>query len=208
MNRKQMIVKKNNAIIKLMIIAILLILIIVIIFRVMARYQSEGRTIGEIEVAIYILDVDYQAMQLRLDTEEPLIPREEPYVHTFSISNNDGTRRTDIPLEYDLIIRTTTNLPLRYELRLVKQIAGSVTSTAGATQNILEGGTPVADSFGTYFRTFTAATREFGYEEDETNIYELLIEFPANLTSSYAYQDVIESIEIIVNSRQIIIEEP
>ena len=43
----------------------------------------------------------------------------------------------------------------------------------------------------------------FGFTEDETNSYKLLIYFPENY-KNIKYQDVIEGIEVQVNSSQII----
>lgn len=197
--KKKQTIKKNNVIIKLIIFAILLILIIVIILNIMARYESEGETIGEIEIALYILDVDYQSMNLKLDS---LVPREPPYVYNFSISNHKDNLRTDIELEYTLIIRTTTNLPLIYELYL-----NETYSASGATNLITNTNNVVAlDDDGTYFRTITMDTEFFGYLQDETNLYQLIIYFPETY-KSIAYQDIIEGIEINVNSTQVIQEE-
>ena len=107
--------KKNSVIIKIFIFIILIVLIITLIMNVMARYESQGESIGEIEIAMYILNDDYQSMNLKLDS---MIPRIQPYVHNFSIANYNETERTDVKLEYTLKIRTTTNLPLTYELYL------------------------------------------------------------------------------------------
>ena len=46
----------------------------------------------------------------------------------------------------------------------------------------------------------------FGHTENETNIYNLVIEFPLEYKQTIEYQDVIEGIEITVNSRQMINE--
>ena len=67
--------------------------------------------------------------------------------------------------------------------------------------NIIVGNIVEQDDDGTYFRTMTMATKNFGYVADEKNLYQLVIYFPETYTA-IKYQDVIESVEIIINSRQ------
>lgn len=186
--------KKNKVAVKLIITCISLIIIITLILTTMARYESQGDSIGEIEVALYVLNADYQSMNLKLDN---MIPKDQPYIHNFSVSNYNDTERTDVELEYTLSIRTTTNLPLTYELYLNENY-NAPSATNIITQNTIE-----ADSDGTYFRTITTDTKTFGYIQNETNIYQLLVYFPTTY-SSVQYQDIVESIEIIINSRQVI----
>ena len=143
---------------------------------------------------MYILNADYQTMNIKLDS---MIPRIPPYVHNFSISNYNDTARTDLNIEYTLSLRTTTNLPLIYELYLNEEH-----DDTGAN-NIIISNTSGVDADGTYFRTITTNPKTFGYKNDEINFYQLVIYFPEIYTATQ-YQDVIEGVEIIVNSRQIL----
>ena len=61
----------------------------------------------------------------------------------------------------------------------------------------------IQDEDGTYFRIITTETESFSFREDETNIYQLVVHFPQEY-NTINYQDIIEGIEITVNSKQII----
>jgi len=200
--------KKNNIIGRTIIFAILIILIVVIILNVMARYQSDAKTTGEIEVAVYVLDVDYQSMTLQL---EDMAPRNEPYEYYFSVSNYDGKKRSDIPLEYTIIIRTTTNIPLDYELYLeekyINEVKDSLYVPTSAVLNDEYMQDDELDPNATWFRIITANTEEFGYTNKQKNIYKLLVYFPERYITNAEYQNLIEGIEININSAQIVEEE-
>ncbi|MDO5555535.1 MAG: hypothetical protein Q4G09_02455 [Clostridia bacterium] len=179
---------------KYIIILICLILSIFFLYKTFSKYESTSTSRGNIEVAFYILNEDYQSMNLSLPE---FTPRNEPYVCTFSVANNKDGRRTDTRLEYDLSIRTTTNLPLTYELYLNENY-NSNNATNIITSNLVE-----QDSDGTYFRNISTETKSFGFQTNETNTYNLVIYFPIQYRL-IQYQDIIESIEVIVTSKQIV----
>jgi hypothetical protein len=128
-------------------------------------------------------------MNMSLDS---LLPGATPYVYNFSISNNDGTNRTDTKLEYDLKIKTTTNLPLDYKLYI-----------NGGNTNIISSDVISQDSDGTYFRVMTTDEKNFGFASNETNVYKLVVSFDSKY-NNITYQNIMESIEIDVSSKQII----
>ena len=199
---------KNKAILKLIIFVIAVLLAVILIANTLARYESEAEAEGEIEIAMYVLNADYQNMSLKLNgSDDPLLPRIDPYKYRFSISNFNELARTDVELEYALSIRTTTNLPLTYQLYKYP----NDTYNPGAAENIIASNTVAPDDDGTFFRTIKTTWldaqdievgyEEFGYEEDQINYYELVITFPKSF-AEIKYQDIIESVEIIVNSKQ------
>lgn len=100
-------------------------------------------------------------------------------------------------MEYDLTIRTTTNLPIEYELYKNDQY------TNATAQNIIKSDDIVQDDDSTYFRVLTTETETFSYNEAKKNIYQLVVRFPEKY-NTINYQDIIEAIEITVDSKQII----
>ena len=58
------------------------------------------------------------------------------------------------------------------------------------------------DEDGTYFRTITTEKIDLLYTQGTTNIYQLVVYFPANYNHEQ-YQDIIELLEINVNAQQI-----
>ena len=189
--------KKNEVrkrIIKLLILVFVLILLIKMISFTYSKYESRANTKPNIIVAFYVLNKDYQSMNLNLDE---LFPREEPYIYTFFFFFTKGQKRCQTDLEYELSIKTTTNLPITYELYKNQNYNDDNATSIKKTDEIIQ------DEDGTYFRIITTETESFSFREDETNIYQLVVHFPQEY-NTINYQDIIEGIEITVNSKQII----
>lgn len=159
-----------------------------------SRYESSVNSQVQTEVAYYLLDASPVSGTIRIDN---LVPSDAPYVYNFSVSNNNGANRTEINLEYNLSIKATTNLPLTYKLYL-NQDYNNPLSTDIIDENLV-----ITDDDGVYFKNMTTATEEFSYMVDQTNEYTLLVYFPLTY-SSYEYQGIVESIDILINSRQLI----
>jgi hypothetical protein len=188
--------RRNDKKIFLRKLIILLFCIFAIFFIVkftFSKFKSDANVKVEIDAALYILDENYQSMNLKLDS---IVPRSAPYEYTFIIANNDGEDRAEVNLEYTLSIVTTTNLPLEYELYL-----------NGGEENIIISDTIEKDSDeedATYFRTLETESKQFGFTEDASNTYKLVVYFPEVYKENKEYQDIIEGIEIRVDSKQII----
>ena len=184
----------KKKIIKFLILLLILILLVKIISIVFARYQSNATTNSNIQVAFYVLNENYEKMTLKLDS---LYPREEPYVYNFSISNFKDEKICETDMEYDLKIRTTTNLPLEYRLYSNQNYNDT------DALNIITSDEITQDEDGTYFRIIKTNTESFSYKEKKENIYQLVVYFPQKY-NTINYQDIIEGIEISVDSKQVI----
>lgn len=189
-----MISKKNKRIFLKTIILITCILIITRLFvLVLAKYESISNSNANVDVAFYLLKDDYKKMTTSLDS---ILPQDDVYVYTFSIGNEDGEQKAEVDLEYELKIRTTTNLPLTYELYMNQKYTDS------GAKNIIKENNIALDEDGTYFRTITTNNEKLSYKEGKTNLYQLVIHFPKQYDTEN-YQNIIELIEITVNAHQI-----
>ena len=189
-----MISKKNKKIFLKTIILITCILIITRLFvLVLAKYESISNSNANVDVAFYLLKDDYKKMTTSLDS---ILPQDDVYVYTFSIGNEDGKQKAEVDLEYELKIRTTTNLPLTYELYMNQKYTDS------GAKNIIKENNIALDEDGTYFRTITTNNEKLPYKEGKTNLYQLVIHFPKQYDTEN-YQNIIELIEITVNAHQI-----
>ena len=186
--------KKFFSYMKTNILCLTFLIIILNIPSTWSKYTSNSSSDVKTDVAFYIVKTDYKTEEILLDE---IVPREEPYVYTFEVSNNDGKNRTETNLSYDLSIRTTTNLPLEYELYLNEDYKDSGASTIFTSDNTEQ------DSDSTYFRNFKTDTKYFSYLYDEKNTYQLVVRFPKDYID-YKYQDIYESIEITIKSKQIV----
>lgn len=186
--------KKFKTIVFTSLLLVLLLISIFLIPTTFSKYVSETSSDAEALVAFYMLKTDYRTDVVLL---EEIAPRNDPYTYTFTVSNYEGTKRAETNLKYDLTIRTTTNLPLQYELYI-----NSVYTDANA-ENAITHSEVIQDDDGTYFNKFTTDTEYFNYAYNGLNTYQLVVYFPATCVDEM-YQDIVDSIEITVKSEQII----
>lgn len=158
----------------------------------LSRFQSTTYSNPNIDIAFYVLKEDYQTMQLNLNS---ILPQTTPYTYYFSISNTDGKDIADVNIQYNVQIKTTTNLPLTYKLYMEQ--------ANGTQQEIVINNKVESDEYGTYFRILETEDYILYYTQPKTNIYKLEIYFPETY-KSINYENIIDSIEIIVDAKQII----
>ena len=179
---------------KLIILVLSLLIIARIFVLVLSKYESISNSYANVDIAFYLLEEDYKTMALNLAS---LLPQDNAYIFEFSIGNQAGDEIAEIDLEYELTLRTTTNLPLTYQLYMNQQYTDD-----GAT-NIIKENTVDYDENGTYFRTMTTDKITLPYTKGVTNLYQLVVYFPANYNQEI-YQDIIELLEINVNGQQVV----
>lgn len=187
--------KKTKLLYTKMVILIICFLIVMQLFSlVLSKYESIINSNAMIDVAFYLLEEDYQQMTTHLPT---IYPKNGVFIYTFSVGNQRGQEIAETDITYDLTLRTTTNLPLTYELYMNEtyEQEGAIDIIK---QNLVE-----RDECGTYFRTMTTDSITLSYETGTTNIYELVVEFPENYKEE-DYQDIIEMLEITIDAKQVI----
>ena len=189
-----MINKKLRRLYAKLIILVLCFLIIARIFvLVLSKYESISNSYANVDIAFYLLKEDFQTMTLNLAS---ILPQNNAYTFEFSIGNQAGEDIAEVDIEYELTLRTTTNLPLTYELYMNQSY------TDQGAINIIKENTVNLDEDGTYFRTMTTDKITLKYTEGKTNLYQLVVYFPENYNQEN-YQDIIELIEINVNGQQV-----
>ena len=186
-NRKKFF--KFNKITFLLIVLVLLLCVMPLTF---SKFETEKSGDIIIPHAFYVLDDTVISETISLPE---IIPSNNQYLYYFSISNFNDERRTETNLKYDLSIRTTTNIPITYDLFKGVSVDNNT--------SIITSNQVVADDYGTFFRTILTPTEYFGFDSDQTNNYVLLINFPAGYNDS-DYQNLFEMIEININSQQIL----
>ena len=175
---------------KLTIGVILIFLLMLLVPFTYSKLYSTSNSISQIETAFFLLKSSYYTGTIKLTELEP---RSESYSYKFRIANNDGEDRLETKLEYTLKLVTTTNLPLTYKLYM-----------NGNEDNIIINDiTAKEEEEGAYFRTLETDSVIFGYEQNEENIYELIIDFPEEY-GDFEYQDTIEAIFVQIDAKQII----
>ena len=186
--------KKLRRLYAKLVILVLCILIIARIFvLVLSKYDSIANSYANVEVAFFLLKEDYKTMTVNL---AELLPQGNAYVFEFTIGNEDGIERAEVDLEYELSMRTTTNLPLVFELYMNEK------NTDEGAINIIKENKVELDEHRTYFRTMTTEKEYLSYKEGKTNLYQLVVKFSGEYNQE-KYQDIIELLEINVNAQQV-----
>lgn len=161
-----------------------------------ATYQSTVDIDIKIENAIYLLDEEKIDFNM---TADGIVPSPDPYVYLFTISNYNDEKQSEVDLTYKLSLRTTTNLPLKYEL-----YRNPGTSPTDG-ENLLTSQETTQDEDGAWYHNFTLDdTYTFLYEEQKKDTYYLVVYFDSTYSNNVEYADYIENIEITVDSQQII----
>ena len=159
------------------------------------RRRRKGRRTTVIAIRFIIMAEDHQTMSFKLDQ---MVPRAEPYQHTFSVTNSDSNNKiAQTSIDYDITIKTTTNLPLQYVL-----YKNQTPTSANPTNILPSAGTVQADTDGTYFKNFKTSTQTMAHSTKKTDVYYLLIYFPETYKNQPEYQNMIESMEVIIDSKQ------
>ena len=97
---------------KLVILVLCFLIIARIFVLVLSKYESISNSYANVDIAFYLLKEDFQTMTLNLAS---ILPQNNAYTFEFSIGNQAGEDIAEVDLEYELTLRTTTNLPLTYE---------------------------------------------------------------------------------------------
>lgn len=190
--------KKFLLISKINLLVILLLILIKIMPVTLSKYQSSGIGNMNSNIAFYLLTVDYLTQRIKLSD---LTPSDNPYVYTFTVGNEKDSKTSEVDIEYILSIVTTTNLPLRYEL-----YENSNYQDENAVNLINDSNTVIEkDEDGAYFQKFTFEKENLYFNNPSTNTYTLLVYFDKS-NNDAKYQDTVEGLRIIVDSKQIIDE--
>lgn len=184
---------------RLLIVVLVMFLLIVLAVKLFqiayASYESTAKLNANINKALYIIQEGDMDFNIDLNKIEP---SNEPYIYKFSVSNFDGNQHSQVDLEYQIDLRTTTNLPLTYKLYRNENY-----DDPNAT-NLFENVQIVQDTDGAWYNLAEGKEKyEFLYTETKTDIYTLVINFPKEYKNKLDYADNLDNIEIEIKSNQI-----
>jgi len=87
---------------KYIILSVIIIITIILLSKVNiteAKYETNNETEITPNFAFFIVDVSTQSASLKLDN---IVPRSEPYLYTFQVSNFKGTKKANVDLTYSI----------------------------------------------------------------------------------------------------------
>ena len=161
-----------------------------------SRYETVVSSTNHLTTAIYLLNDEYQTVSVRLPD---VVPDNGQYAYTFSVSNYNGNNHSDTNLKYKVHIRTTTNMPIEYDL--FNTLDYEEEESCVVTNEVLP------DGDGTIFRHIYSGEKRMLYSDDEIEYYTLLFTFPDDY-KDYVYNGLVDYIEINIESSQILRTDP
>ena len=157
-----------------------------------ASYQTSVKLNADIDQALYVFSGE--KMSFNIDTSK-IVPSYSAYTYSFTVSNYEGSKHSDMNLEYTIDVKSTTNLPIT--LKMYRTTESSV--------DLLSSFDLVQDSDGSWYRVYkTSDVYTMAYNENAIHKFKLEITFPIGYAQDTTYADAIENIEITLKSRQAI----
>lgn len=174
-------------------IVMLLIITIAAFDLTQARYETATEVRIEPDLAFFIVDVESQTGQIKL---ESMLPSTTPYLYTFNVSNFKDTKKANVDLKYSIEIITTTNMPLNYK----------VYKGTDMTNNKVTNDYFTTDDNGMYYRHLEIDDISyFNYNQKQTDVYTLWVEYPIEYKAyPKEYAGIIDLVDIKINAEQVV----
>lgn len=174
-------------------IVMLLIITIAAFDLTQARYETATEVRIEPDLAFFIVDVESQTGQIKL---ESMLPSTTPYLYTFNVSNFKDTKKANVDLKYSIEIITTTNMPLNYK----------VYKGTNMTNNKVTNDYFTTDENGMYYRHLVIDDISyFNYNQKQTDVYTLWVEYPIEYKAyPKEYAGIIDLVDIKINAEQVV----
>lgn len=187
------------------ILLILIIYICITVTNTIAKYVKESDLKNKIDIAFWIVNDEYNNESENLIISN-IYPSNDPYEYLFSVSNYKDNKRTEVAIEYNINLKSTTNIPLEYKI-FEKQEDGSWKEMY-VRQSIVSNNTSYNNKvYEEYVKKLVIYQNEkeekmkFGFEKNETKYYKLQIFFPISYNSE-KYSDLVEGIKLNINATQ------
>lgn len=158
-----------------------------------ARYETDTNARVLPSIAFFVVGLESQNKQIKL---ESIVPRTEPYLYSFEVSNFNDSKKANVDLTYSIEIITTTNMPLNY-----KVYKGNVNGDEIVDEDFI-----TTDENGVYYRHFKIdGVSEMNYQERVTDTYILWVEFPLQYKNNpIDYAGIIDLVDIKINAEQVV----
>lgn len=184
--------KKIRKSLVILLLIVIIIAVIILIRNTLARYETTATSDKDVDIAFWIIDNSFESDRLLI---KDIYPSNTSFDYTFTVSNFSDTKRAETDLDYELVLTTTTNLPLEYEI--TKNGA-----TCQKTEKIY------ADDDGTYYREIKLETDKnnlvMRQGTDITDTFVVKVTFPKSNYTNVEYADLLEYVKIDLTAKQLI----
>ena len=184
--------KKIRKCLVILLLIVIIIAVIILIRNTLARYETTATSDKDVDVALWIVDNSFNSDRLLI---KDIYPSDTAFTYTFTVSNFSDTKKAETDLDYELVLTTTTNLPLEYEI-----------TKNGATCKKTE--QLYADDDGTYYREIKLETNKnnlvMRQGTDITDTFVVKVTFPKSNYTNVEYADLLEYVKIDLTAKQLI----
>ena len=184
--------KKLRKSLVILLLLVIIIAAIILIRNTLARYETTATSDKDVDVALWIVDNSFKSDRLLI---KDIYPSDTAFTYTFTVSNFSDTKKAETDLDYELVLTTTTNLPLEYEI-----------TKNGATCKKTE--QLYADDDGTYYREIKLETNKnnlvMRQGTDITDTFVVKVTFPKSNYTNVEYADLLEYVKIDLTAKQLI----
>ena len=184
--------KKIRKCLVILLLIVIIVAVIILIRNTLARYETTATSDKDVDVALWIVDNSFNSDRLLI---KDIYPSDTAFTYTFTVSNFSDTKKAETDLDYELVLTTTTNLPLEYEI-----------TKNGATCKKTE--QLYADDDGTYYREIKLETNKnnlvMRQGTDITDTFVVKVTFPKSNYTNVEYADLLEYVKIDLTAKQLI----
>lgn len=140
------------------------------------------------KIAFYVIDPVPQTEEIKIGEVEP---NGQNYSYNIEVSNFKNGKTSEVDMDYTMQVVTTTNIPVTYKL-----YANNNDTDVIGTREIIQ------DNNGMYFFKYSPQVGSFVHDVQKTDTYTLVINFPSSYRNA-AYQDLIETVSITIDVKQV-----
>ncbi len=180
--------KKFRRFYKTAVLVLLIFLVLCLLKFSYSIFHSDANGNVANKIAFYIVDAKSQTQTIKVGE---VSPDGQDYEYKIDISNFKNGKTSEVDMQYTMNIRTTTNIPVDYELYF-----GNDTTNIIGTKDV------VRDTNDMYFFNFSSHAGNFVHGVAKTDTFTFVVNFPT-LYNDAAYQDLIETIEITIDVKQV-----
>lgn len=160
-----------------------------------ARYETNAKLRADVAKALYIFEDEKLTFNLKTDG---IVPSAVPYTYKFSVSNFKDSKTSEIDIEYTVTVKTTTNLPINVQIY-------KLDASANPGPGLVTGAVVKRDDDGSYYRLYKVPTTyQLLYANKVTDYFQIEITFPEAYKDSMTYENAIENVDVILESKQMI----
>lgn len=151
-------------------------------------FHSDTNGVIANKIAFYVIDTKPQTRVIKIGEVKP---DGQDYSYDIEVSNFKDEKVSEVDLDYTVQIRTTTNIPVSYELY-----------ANDSDTNIIGNKEIIQDNNGMYFFKYSPQVGSFTHDVPKTDKFTLVVNFP-EIYNDAAYQDLIETVEVTVDAKQV-----